>query len=181
MEFRTDINGLRAIAVITVVLYHFGVPGFSGGFIGVDVFFVISGYLMTKIIFTESGSGQFFSCQFLPFARSPDCASPRRTVHCYADIWLVRSRSNRLPEFIQRSVLLPRILFEYGLSKRCGLFLTPHHMRSGYSIPGRSQLSGNSICCIQFTFSLQHIYLNDLRWGGLFGLYFSARCLCRYS
>ena len=52
MKFRNDINSLRAIAVIIVVLFHFDVAGFSGGFIGVDVFFVISGYLMTKIIFT---------------------------------------------------------------------------------------------------------------------------------
>ena len=50
MEFRKDINGLRAWAVIAVVLFHFGVPGFSGGFVGVDVFFVISGFLMTSII-----------------------------------------------------------------------------------------------------------------------------------
>lgn len=49
-EFRTDINGLRAWAVAAVVLFHFDVPGFSGGFVGVDVFFVISGFLMTGII-----------------------------------------------------------------------------------------------------------------------------------
>lgn len=48
--FRFDINGLRAWAVSAVVLFHFGVPGFDGGFIGVDVFFVISGYLMTGIV-----------------------------------------------------------------------------------------------------------------------------------
>lgn len=48
--FRTDINGLRAWAVVAVVLYHFGVPGVQGGFVGVDVFFVISGFLMTGII-----------------------------------------------------------------------------------------------------------------------------------
>ncbi|MDR3410361.1 MAG: acyltransferase [Formivibrio sp.] len=47
MNFREDINGLRAIAVVAVVLFHFGVIGFQGGFVGVDVFFVISGFLMT--------------------------------------------------------------------------------------------------------------------------------------
>ena len=49
-KFRTDINGLRAVAVISVVLFHFGVAGFSGGFVGVDIFFVISGFLMTGIV-----------------------------------------------------------------------------------------------------------------------------------
>jgi peptidoglycan/LPS O-acetylase OafA/YrhL len=49
-SFRPDIAGLRAWAVLAVVLYHFGVPGFDGGFVGVDVFFVISGFLMTRII-----------------------------------------------------------------------------------------------------------------------------------
>ncbi len=49
-KFRKDINGLRAWAVVAVVLFHFGVAGFSGGFVGVDVFFVISGFLMTGII-----------------------------------------------------------------------------------------------------------------------------------
>ena len=49
-EFRLDINGLRAWAVVAVVLYHFGVAGIGGGFAGVDIFFVISGYLMCGII-----------------------------------------------------------------------------------------------------------------------------------
>ena len=51
MNFRKDINGLRAIAVIAVVLFHFNASWVPGGFAGVDVFFVISGYLMTSIIF----------------------------------------------------------------------------------------------------------------------------------
>lgn len=56
--FRTDINGLRAFAVLAVMLYHFGVPGFGGGFIGVDVFFVISGFLMTRILIESiNGAG----------------------------------------------------------------------------------------------------------------------------
>ncbi|QHE76716.1 acyltransferase family protein [Hydrogenophaga sp. PBL-H3] len=49
-SFRNDINGLRAWAVVAVLLYHFAVPGFQGGFVGVDVFFVISGFLMTGIV-----------------------------------------------------------------------------------------------------------------------------------
>lgn len=53
LKYRTDIGWLRAIAVMAVVLYHFGVKGFSGGFSGVDIFFVISGYLMTGIIYTK--------------------------------------------------------------------------------------------------------------------------------
>lgn len=64
MKFRQDINGLRAIAVLSVVLYHFGVPGFSGGFVGVDVFFVISGYLMTKIIMTKIEKDSFSLVSF---------------------------------------------------------------------------------------------------------------------
>lgn len=63
-KFRQDINGLRAWAVIAVVLYHFGVPGFSGGFIGVDVFFVISGFLMTKIIVSGIEVGDFSLLRF---------------------------------------------------------------------------------------------------------------------
>ena len=58
-NFRRDINGLRAWAVVGVILYHFGIPGFTGGFAGVDVFFVISGFLMTQIICTGLVRGDF--------------------------------------------------------------------------------------------------------------------------
>jgi peptidoglycan/LPS O-acetylase OafA/YrhL len=57
-QFRTDIEGLRAVAVIAVVLFHAGLPGFGGGFIGVDVFFVVSGFLITGLLWREaSGTG----------------------------------------------------------------------------------------------------------------------------
>ena len=59
LNFRPDINGLRAWAVVSVVFYHFGIPGFSGGFVGVDVFFVISGFLMTGLVVKGLERGQF--------------------------------------------------------------------------------------------------------------------------
>ncbi|WP_165312568.1 acyltransferase family protein [Vibrio ziniensis] len=59
MHFRYDINGLRAIAVIAVVLFHFNPAWVPGGFAGVDVFFVISGFLMTGIIFRGLESDDF--------------------------------------------------------------------------------------------------------------------------
>ncbi len=59
MQFRKNINALRAIAVISVVLFHFKIKGFSGGFTGVDIFFVISGFLMTGIIFKGLQEQQF--------------------------------------------------------------------------------------------------------------------------
>lgn len=55
-HFRHDIEGLRAIAVLLVIAAHFAIPGFAGGFVGVDIFFVISGYLITSILLREQQS-----------------------------------------------------------------------------------------------------------------------------
>ncbi|EPM0023811.1 acyltransferase family protein [Citrobacter farmeri] len=64
MQFRKDINGLRALAVIGVILFHFDKNWLPGGFAGVDVFFVISGFLMTKIILTGLDSDSFSIWKF---------------------------------------------------------------------------------------------------------------------
>uniref|UniRef100_Q07SJ4 Acyltransferase n=1 Tax=Rhodopseudomonas palustris (strain BisA53) TaxID=316055 RepID=Q07SJ4_RHOP5 len=64
MRYRSDIDGLRAVAVIPVVLFHAGLPGFGGGFVGVDVFFVISGYLITSLIADDLSTGTFSIAKF---------------------------------------------------------------------------------------------------------------------
>lgn len=64
MKYRSDIDGLRAIAVIPVVLFHAGYSWIPGGFVGVDIFFVISGYLISSIILHELTSGTFSFARF---------------------------------------------------------------------------------------------------------------------
>ena len=63
-QFRLEIAGLRAIAVISVVLFHLKIPGFQGGFVGVDIFFVISGYLITRNILADARGGRFSFADF---------------------------------------------------------------------------------------------------------------------
>jgi peptidoglycan/LPS O-acetylase OafA/YrhL len=64
MKYRAEIDGLRALAVLPVILFHAGFEWFSGGFVGVDVFFVISGYLITTIIISEMAEGKFSIVNF---------------------------------------------------------------------------------------------------------------------
>lgn len=64
MAYRPDIDGLRAVAVIPVILFHGGVKYVSGGFVGVDIFFVISGFLIGNIIYTEINDSRFSLLSF---------------------------------------------------------------------------------------------------------------------
>jgi peptidoglycan/LPS O-acetylase OafA/YrhL len=83
--FRTDINALRAVAVIAVTLYHFGVLFTPGGFVGVDIFFAISGYLMTGIVIDglETNSPLFTQLKKFYLARA------RRIIPALAALLLV--------------------------------------------------------------------------------------------
>lgn len=64
MQFRSDVNGLRAVAALSIVLFHISPSAISGGFVGVDVFYVISGFLITSIIRRDMEQGQFSLLSF---------------------------------------------------------------------------------------------------------------------
>jgi peptidoglycan/LPS O-acetylase OafA/YrhL len=63
-SFRLDINALRAASVLAVLGYHLRVPGFAGGFVGVDIFFVITGYLMARIVVADLAAQRFSLVSF---------------------------------------------------------------------------------------------------------------------
>lgn len=128
LKYRPDIDGLRSLAVLPVVLFHAGVAGFSGGFVGVDIFFVISGYLITSIIMREITEGSF----------------------TYLDFWARRAR-RILPASVAMMlmvfvvgwfVMAPDDYFELARSARAQAFFAGNHYfwaESGY-FDGPSEL-----------------------------------------
>jgi peptidoglycan/LPS O-acetylase OafA/YrhL len=62
VKHRDDIEGLRAVAVLLVIFAHVGIAGFAGGWIGVDVFFVISGFLITGLLIREYDASHHVVC-----------------------------------------------------------------------------------------------------------------------
>lgn len=100
MEHRRDIEGLRALAVIAVIAYHAGVPLTGGGFVGVDVFLVISGFLITSLLLTEwDGSGRISLTRF--YARRarrllPISAAVLAATGLASVIWLEPTRLDEL-------------------------------------------------------------------------------------
>ena len=64
MNYRSEIDGLRALAVLPVMFFHAGFSSFKGGYVGVDVFFVISGYLISSLIIQDLGKNKFSLVEF---------------------------------------------------------------------------------------------------------------------
>jgi peptidoglycan/LPS O-acetylase OafA/YrhL len=117
MPYRKDIDGLRAIAVLLVVLFHAKVPGFSGGFVGVDVFFVISGFLITGLIANDVTAGRFSFAQFYH-------RRIRRIVPALVVVYLASTLAALL-------LMLPRDAAEFGRSLRdSALFASNFHFYS---------------------------------------------------
>ena len=106
--YRSDIDGLRAVAVLSVLAFHIQFTAFPGGYIGVDVFFVISGYLIGGIILEEIGAGRF---SFIGFYER----RVRRIFPALAALLLLLS----IPAYL---LLLPGELKSYGASVLAATF-----------------------------------------------------------
>jgi peptidoglycan/LPS O-acetylase OafA/YrhL len=104
-DFRPDIEGLRAVAVIAVVLYHAGIPDASGGYIGVDVFFVISGFLITGLLWREVTTANTIRLGRFYGARARRLLPAAATVGIATAVWAAVT----LPPLQARSVLVDGI------------------------------------------------------------------------
>ena len=102
MKYRAEIDGLRALAVIPVIFFHAGLDAFKGGFVGVDIFFVISGYLITTIILSEIKNNNFTIVGFYE-------RRARRILPALFFMMLITT-------FVSLFVLFPSYLKEYGKS-----------------------------------------------------------------
>ena len=110
MKFRPEIHGLRSLAVVSVVLFHAGIGIFSGGFIGVDIFFVISGYLITSIVLEQQDRNVFHLLSFY-------LRRARRIIPALYVTILITTLA-------AVSVMLPNQLYEFGKSLLATLFFS---------------------------------------------------------
>lgn len=128
LDYRGDIDGLRAVAVLPVILFHAGVTGFDGGFVGVDVFFVVSGYLITSIITAELDAGTFTLTGFYD----------RRVRRIFPALFVVLAAST-IGALV---VLVPEYLEDFGQSVMAAAFFVSNfffYTESGY-FDGPSEL-----------------------------------------
>lgn len=108
--YRPDIDGLRALAVLAVILFHADIPFFSGGFVGVDIFFVISGFLITSILLREHGEGRFKLRSFYE----------RRIRRIFPALFVVLAATT----LVAWNVLLPIDMVEYAKSLLSTVFFS---------------------------------------------------------
>lgn len=122
MRYRRELDGLRAIAVLSVIFFHAGFNLFSGGFVGVDVFFVISGYLITSIILIEKSSGSFSMMHF--YERRARRILPAlffMILICLPVAWFIFSPS-QIKDFFRSLIYVPIFLSNVDSYKHSGYF-----------------------------------------------------------
>lgn len=125
-RYRPDIDGLRAVAVLAILWFHSGLPGMPGGYTGVDVFFVISGYLITSIIRRDSAEGIFSFASFYErrFRRiAPALLTVTATTMAVGYVLLLPDELDRLSKSATAAVsMVPNIYFWLTLN----YFAPPH-------------------------------------------------------
>lgn len=122
MQYRKEIDGLRALAVVPVVLFHAGFGVFSGGYVGVDVFFVISGYLITSIIQRELNEKKFSIIDF--YERRARRILPALFLVIFASIlfaWL-RLMPNEMKDFSQSLLAVATFSSNFLFWRESGYF-----------------------------------------------------------
>lgn len=122
MKYRREIDGLRAVAVLPVILFHAGFQTLSGGFVGVDIFFVISGYLITSIILSEKQAGTFSLVSFYE-RRARRILPPLFLVMLaclpFAYFWLI---PDSLEEFSRSLIYVPLFVSNIFFLNQSGYF-----------------------------------------------------------
>lgn len=116
LRYRPEIDGLRALAVLPVVLFHAGFSLFAGGFVGVDVFFVISGYLITSIILSEQAAGNFSIVRFYERRARRILPALFLVMFCclpFAFLWLWPGDLKEFSQSVSNtSIFISNVLFE---------------------------------------------------------------------
>ena len=129
MQYRREIDGLRALAVMPVLLFHAGFQSFGGGYIGVDIFFVISGYLITTIILAELQTGTFSIIKF--YERRARRILPALFLVMFACLpfaWLWMSPTG-LQDFSKSLVAVSLFLSNILFWKEAGYFATTNELK----------------------------------------------------
>ena len=129
MQYRREIDGLRALAVLPVLLFHAGFQRFGGGYVGVDIFFVISGYLITSIIINELQTGTFSLVKF--YERRARRILPALflvMLACLPFAWLWMSPTG-LQDFSKSLVAVSLFLSNILFWKEAGYFATANELK----------------------------------------------------
>ena len=151
--YRPDIDGLRALAILPVIVFHAGVGAFSGGFVGVDVFFVISGYLITVIILEDKERGSSSIIKF--YERRVRRIVPALIV---VVVFLLYRRVDYRPprpnDIIREDCsFLASVRFEHSLLEAERILRNSRQKRCPCCIRGRSPLKSNSMFFFRLRYS----------------------------
>ena len=149
--YRPDIDGLRALAILPVMFFHAGVGTFSGGFVGVDVFFVISGYLITAIILEDQKRGAPLIKFYERRVRRIVPALVVVVISCCIAAWIIVP-PNQLQHSRSRFFLCRCSVQIFYFGSKAGIS-SPRHKQCRCCIRGHLPLRGNFMSSFRLRYS----------------------------